>query len=234
MILENLRLLARAMIPGSGSDAAGPIKNTFLDLILNKGVEDIAAYTVCLSTNKKFSAAASQGDIANPYIISTVITDFLVMGKGGLWWNQGTVASPDYKRLNPKTIAALDKDRPNWRDVSDGAPQDYLIDGNNIIVIPAPVSALTDGFWLFYGAKPTYMTAVGHYPFSGSTTEYTYLSMFDMAIIKYARHQISPVFNQQTNENISWQEYLKEREEKTQLLRRRPDISNVAQFQGKL
>ena len=233
MTLENLRAFARAIIPGCKTDV---VSNILLDQLLNAGVHDIAVYTKCLPTNKKFSAVASQGDILNPYIISTVIGDYLLPDKAGLWWNRGTVAAPDYKQLWPRTEAWLDKNRPNWRDIDDGDPQDYLIHGNNLIIIPAPDTALTDAFWLFYFKTPTTMANVASYPFSGSTTEFTHLSMFDLAIIKWVAWQIFPMLNKNQDANMSLAEYIKIREEKYSLYKRRPDISNSsdAALKGRL
>ena len=235
MTLQNLRNLARAVIPSLQQSTLPDTtsSNTIgLDLILNEAVKDIADYTACLPTNKKFSAVASQGDVANPYLLSSVIGNFLTMGKGALWWNAGSSTTPQWRKLNPRTVAWLDKNRPNWHEVSDGSPEDYAIDGDNLYVVPAPVDALTDGFWLFYGKTPGTMSATGHYPFTGTTTELTHLSKFDMSIIYYTRSVISPMLNKLNGENLSYAEYKKEREEKWGLLKRRLDIANDASFKG--
>lgn len=225
MKLTNIRALCRAMIPGCKTDV---VSDTVLDLVINEGVKDIAAFTKCLTTNKKFNAVASQGNVDNPYILSTVIGNYLVADKAGLWWNQGSVASPDYKKLNPRTIAWLDANRPNWRDLPAGTPQDYAIDNDNLIVVPAPVASLSNGFWLFHAKTPTAMTNVDAYPFSGTTVEYSHLSMFDFAIIYYVRWKVMPMLNKDyiDNYNLAQGLYNKERNEKYALLKRRPDINN--------
>jgi len=205
-----------------------------LDLVLNQAVKDIAAFTGCLSTNKKFNAVASQGDIANPYIISTVIGNYLTMAGGGLAWNAGTAAVPQWKTLNPRTIEWMNDNRSNWREIADGTPEDYIIDSNNIIIVPAPVASLSEGLWLFYGKVPTTMSVDGAFAFSGSTTELSHLTPFDMAIIAYARNVISPAFNLQTNENLSLSAYIRERQEKWSLIKSRPDLAQVAKWQGNL
>jgi hypothetical protein len=205
-----------------------------LDLILNEGVKDIAAFTGCLSTNKKFNAVASQGTVANPYIISTVIGNYLTMAGGGLCWNQGTVTVPQWKTLCPRTIEWMNDNKSNWREIADGTPEDYVIDGDNIIITPAPVASLTSGLWLFYGKAPTSMVADSSYPFTGSTVEMTHLSIFDMAIILFARNKISPMFNKVTDANITLLEYIKERKEKWELITKRDDLAQVVKFQGPL
>jgi hypothetical protein len=230
MTLSELRSAARAMIPGSGNNTDGPLYDTVLDLMLNEGVKDIAVYTKCLPTNKKFNIVADQFE----YVLSTVIGDYICPDKPGLYWNQGTVLAPNYKKLDPETIASLDLKYPLWRDRDSNYPMAYTIDGDTLTITPPPLSSLASALWLYYCKKPTIMSALGHYPFTGSTTELTHLSMFDMAILYYARMKISPMLNKETNENISLIEYTKEREEKAKLLLRRADISNITQFKGKL
>ena len=216
------------MIPGLKTDVLPDTATstvTGIDIVLNQGVKDIAAYTGCLPTNKKFNVVASKGTATSPYIISTVIANYLTMKGGGLWRNQGTVASPQWKKLNPCTIEWLDANRSNWHEIADGTPEDYAIDGDNLYVVPAASSALSEGLWLFYGKMPDPMSNNAHYPFSGSATELTHLTPFDMAIIYYARSILSPMLNKETGENLSIAEYTKEREEKWGEIKSRPDIA---------
>jgi hypothetical protein len=215
MTLENLRLLARAMIPGAKINV---IPDTVLDLILNEGVKDIADYTVCLKTNKKFSVVADDSE----YNLSVELGDYLTVDKPGLWWYNGSIWRP----LWPRTLKWLDENKPNWRSLSSGTPLDYSIDADVLTISPPPQTSVTDGFWFYYGKKPTNMTQNTHYPFSGSTTELTHLSKFDMAIILYAKWKIEPMLNKKGDSNLSYQEYLREREEKLGLLNRRLDIAH--------
>lgn len=204
------------MTPGAKS--SGTIDDPTLDLILNKGVDDIAAYTLCLKANKKFNVVASDGE----YDLSIVIADYLGVDKSGLWWYQGT----QWKQLNARTLQWLDQNRPTWRNLSAGSPQDYSIDGDILTVVPKPQTALSEGFHLYYGKKPNPMSAENHYPFSGTTVEFTHLSMFDMSIIKYAKWVIEPMLNKNQDANLSYQEYIREREEKKNLFYQRKDIAN--------
>lgn len=232
MTLLQLRQVARAIIPGCKSDV---VSDTLLDIILNAGTKDITAYCECLPTNKKFNAVASQGTAILPYALSSVIANYLCIGGGGLWWNEGDNTTPNWKKLEPRTIEWLDENRPNWHEISDGSPEDYAIDGDNLYVVPAPSAALTNGFWMFYTKMPSEMTSTSAYPFSGTTTEYTHLTPFDFAIIYYARWKILPMLGKEfaqdefnRNQNL----YIKERAEKLSLYRRRPDIAQTAIFQG--
>jgi hypothetical protein len=232
MILSELRQVTRAIIPGCKSDV---VNDTLLDILLNEGVKDITAYCDLLPTNKKFDAVASKGDISNPYLLSSSIGNYLSMGRGGLWWNEGDNTTPKWKKLNPRTVEWLDENRPNWHEIADGTPEEYAIDGNNLYVVPAPVSSLTTGLWLFYNATPNKMTTTSQYPFSGTTVEYTQFSIFDFAIIYFARWKIIPMLGKDSmnddfnrNQNL----YIKERAEKLGLSRRRGDIAQVVTFRG--
>jgi len=131
-------------------------------------------------------------------------------------------------------LAWLDKNRPNWRSLSAGSPQDYSIDGDVLTVVPKPITAVTDGFWLYYGKQAPIMTAPEHYPFSGSTTELTHLSMFDMSIVYYAKWKIEPILSKENSEDLTEMNYKKEREEKFTLFKRRRDVSasDAAKFAG--
>jgi len=215
MLLSQLRTLARGIIPGAKLQV---IDNSTLDLILNEAVKDISAYTVCLKANKKFNVKADIGE----YNLSVEITDYLTVDKPGLWWNNGSIWRPVY----PKTLKWLDENIPNWRSISSGVPLYYSIDGDILTVSPKPTTAVSSGFWLYYGKRPTSMTKDEHYPFSGTTTELVHLSIFDMCIVKYAKWVIEPMLNKEGDANLSMREYLSEREVKKNQLHKRLDIAH--------
>jgi len=223
MNLTNLRTLVRAITPGAKTSN---VKNPLLNIVINSIVVDIAAYTKCLKTNAKFTITAEDYD----YSLSSVLTDFLVPDKPGLWWDNGT----RWKKLNPRTLEWLDKNKPNWRDLDSDDPQDYSIDGDVLTLSPTPDTTLTDGLWMYYGEKPVDMTSGDHYPFSGSTTEIPHLSIFDWAIVYGSKWKILPMINLKYADeyNRDKNQYLNEREEKFNLFKRRPDISAEARFQG--
>lgn len=216
MTLANFRSLARVIVPGA---VASKITQTVLDLILNNGVRDIAAYTACLKTNKTFTITADDDD----YDLSTVIGDYLVMDKPGLWWYDGT----QWKQLYPRTLKWLDEKRPGWRDYDSDDPENYTIDGDILTLSPPPNTTLANGLKLYYGKAPTDMTIAGHYPFSGSTTELTHLSVFDDAILEYWRWKARLALNKGEDAyKMGESAYVRIREEKFNLFKRRPDISS--------
>ena len=217
MYLSQLRQLGRGLIPGAKKSV---ITNASFNLILNEGVKDIAAYTVCLKTNKKFNVVASTFE----YNLSEEIGDYLTVD-GKLWWNNGSKWQPVY----PRTLKWLDKNRPNWRDLGEGNPLYYSIDSDVLTINPTPNTSLTSGFWLYYGAAPTQMTKDSDYPFGGET-EYSFLSIFDYSIIAFARWRILPMISKNADADKLYQEYKVEREEKFIMLNRRSDLSNTSEL----
>ena len=217
MILSQLRQMARAMIPGAKLQV---IPNEDIDLILNEGAKDIAAYTVCLKANKKFTITDGKYE----YKISTFIGDYIAVD-GKLWWYTGS----KWKELYPRTLEWLDNNRPNWRDLGTGNPLYYSINSDIITLSPTPNTTLSDGLWLYYAAKSVSMTQESDYPFSGSDTELSHLSIFDYSIVAFARWRILPMLSKDANADMLYKEYKNEREEKMVQLYRRKDIANATE-----
>jgi len=222
MTHAELKSLARGFIPGAKAQI---ITEPVLTLILNQGIKNIAAYTACLKANKKFTITANQAE----YALSTVIGDYLVTDKSGLWWF-GT----QWKKLNPRTLAWLDENRPNWRDLDAGDPQEYFIDSDILTLVPAPDTTLADGLWLYYGKAPVPMAEETDYPFSGDSTELTHLSIFDDAILEYAEWRVNPILNKDQTEDITEGQFKRAREEAFTIFKKRRDIGSdkEARLQG--
>lgn len=222
MTLNQFKTLARAFTPGS---KANNVKNPVLELIINQGAKDVAAYAIALKTNKKFNITAEQKE----YNLSSVIGDFLVPDKPGLWWYNGS----QWRQLHAKTLEEFDNKFPTWRDEPSGDPLDYSIDADILTLRPTPGTTLANGLWLYYGRSSVNMTAAGHYPFSGSTTEYTHLSVFDSAIEAWNEWKIKKILNKGLDDfRVGENNYIRTREEKFGLFKRRPDISSKAKLQG--
>jgi len=214
MTLANLKKIARAKIPGCTTQK---VSNVLLTLILNNACDDIAAFTVCLPANKTFDVEADEDE----YSLSAEIGDFLTPDKDGLWWNNGS----QWMKVNARTRQWLNKNRPTWRDLDSDDPQDYSIEGDTLLISPPPDTDLTDGFKLYYGRAPVYMTDDGHYAFSGSLTELTHLRPYDRVIIKYAEWQISPMLNKGVKPDVAMQEYYAMRQDVFTQCSKRRDIS---------
>ncbi len=214
MNLSEFKAMLRIFLPGAKSNI---ITDPVSTIIINSAARDIAAYTCCLKTNKKFTITENQAE----YNLSTVLDRYLTPDKPGLWWNNGT----KWVKLNPRTLAWLDEFRPNWRDLAAGTPQDYSIDGDILTIVPKSNTTLADGLWFYYGQAPTNMSEETHYPFSGSDTEYTHLSVFDDAILAYCDWKINPILSKDGLFVLNMQAYEKIREEKTNLFKKRRDIN---------
>ncbi len=219
MTLENLRALIRLYVSAAKVSA---IPDATLDIIINKGVADLNEIGMILKSEKTFDVVADQ----LRYSLSTNIPDFLTPDKGGLWWNSGTAASPDWKELYPRTKKWLDTYRKDWRVSSSGDDQYYAVEPTELIIFPVSGTALTDGFWMMYIAKSVDMTLGTHYPFSGSTTEITSLAPLDDAIIDYVRWKLAEPIGKDKKGIITEAAYLKSRKEKLRLVKKRVDISS--------
>jgi hypothetical protein len=221
MTLLQLMNIARATIPGAKPNV---IDDTTLILLLNNATTDIVVNTKCLPTNKKFNVVASQ----QTYSLTSAIGNFLLPDKSGLWWNNGT----QFTQLYAKTLKWLDRNYGNWRSLDVGNPIYYTIDGDLITVVQTPNTSLASGFWLYYIAAPTFMASPGDFPFVGNAVEQPRLRVFDEAIMKYAKWKISPMINQDTQQDMTKLDYDAELLSKKKIFHERPDVVSEAKMQG--
>jgi hypothetical protein len=166
------------------STAPGDTVNNMVQM----AADEIAARTLCLPKDTKFNAVAGSTGVGE-YSLSTIDSEFVQIADSGLYWNAGTVASPDYTQLDPVTLKWLDENRRKWREEPAGDPQVFYQDGDTLGVFPAPADDLTDGFWLYYGTKAFTMINDDHYPFYG-TSEIGRLTILDRAIALHLKIQV--------------------------------------------
>lgn len=159
MDLGELKLLARSYLKEATKRT---IKDNVLELILNNGAVQVAKLAVCLPENKKIDGVANQQE----YRLRDHITDFLTMDKPGVWYREDAMS--DYQQLYPRTMKWLDRNNPNWRDETSSTPTYYAVKGDVLTVVPAFDTDVSDGLWVYYGAKPPRMNSEDHYPFGGS------------------------------------------------------------------
>src|SRR3990167_3111195 len=115
-----------------------------VDNMIQIAANEIAAMTLCLPKNAKFNAVAGSTG-PGEYSLSTIDSEFVRIADSGLYWNAGTVASPQWKQLDAVTLKWLDENRRNWRDVDADDPQVFYQDGDTLGISPAPADALTNG-----------------------------------------------------------------------------------------
>ena len=224
MNFGNLKILARAYVPGA---KVSVVSDSVLNLLLNQGVVEIAALTICLKANKKFNVVADQRE----YVLSSVVGDFLIMDDPGVYWYNGS----SWKQLCPVTMKWLDENRPNWRDEDSGDPKHYYQESDTLGFHPTPDTSLASGFHVYYGKKPSGMTTEDQYPFGGEA-EITHLSILSEAILYYWKWKILPALNKDGTDNFRLAEraFYNEITLKKAMLARRPDISasRYNQMQG--
>lgn len=195
---------------------------TTIDLMVQKAADETAYLTAAILTDSKFSAVSGQPK----YSLNTVVSRFCVIASSGLYWNQGTVVTPDYKQLDAKPIKWLDENINNWRDRTADAPQYFAQEGADLVVFPKPNANLADGFWLYFGQKAYNMTDDAHYPFFG-TTEWEHLTILDMALCLHFRWQSQFILNKGGAEVMAARaDYDKEAERVSGLLMRNLAIQN--------
>ncbi len=220
MTLTELRSLSRLYTPKAKINR---VSNTNLDLIINQGILDVAALTVCLKVNDTFNVEAETGE----YSLSTKVTDFLVPDYPGFWWNDGN----QLRQLDAYTLELLSIDFPNWQTTSSGDPQRFSIDGDIVTVHPKPKTAVTDGFKIYYGKLPPTLSSATKHAFSDSTTPFPRLEIFSEAILKYVRWKLSPVINAPEAETKAREDdYYKEILSKKGIFDSRSDMRSKAQM----
>lgn len=202
----------RAVIPAA---TVSSVPSSMILQILNSGIFDITKKSKCLKTNNQFDVVSGQGK----YTLTTVLGNYLVADKSGLFWNNGT----EFTEVYPKTLKWLDNFYPNWRSLSNGNPKFYTIDEDTLTVVLTPNVSLAKGFWFYYTPTPVDMVNAVDFPFVGSGNEILRLRIFDEALEAYCRWKISPILSkdQQDQTQIIYKSTL---DEAIDLYNQRPDI----------
>ena len=167
MVFSDLKRVIVGLIP-----KANEVSNELLELAINETVRDINSRLFLLKENSKFDVAADQFlyDLSDS---GETVSRFLKIDIG-LWWNAGTAANTNWKKLYPRTLKYLDKNFPQWRDANSSNPLYYAKDGKYLTIYPAPDTDLTEGFWLYFIENTRNMTSKDHYPF-GIKNQASYL-----------------------------------------------------------
>ena len=213
MNLGNLKTLARLMVPAAKKNRIIP---TNLTLILNQGTLNVAFLTSALKTNTLFNITAN----TSLYNLTTIHSEFLKIMEEGIWWKN---SSGTWTRLKGRTIKWLDDNRPTWRNDSSGDPEFYYKEGDDIVLVPTPDTAVADGGRLYHSIRPDTMSANSDYPFGGKT-EISRLSILSDAILKYWKWQALWIVGKKETSAVAEEEYKKEVTEKSLLLTIKLDI----------
>ena len=220
MTLSEYRTLVRLYVP---SAKVTRVNNAQLDNLINRGVNDVNEFSLAYQGNKKINVVADSEEIK----ISEDIDDYLTIDSSGIWWNSGTAASPNWLKLDPKTMESLSRDYPIWRDDSPDDPRRYVIEGNKITFNPPPDTALSEGFHVYYIKTANAMTSGENYPFTGTNVEISAFRVLDDAIIDYVRWKLARPLGQDQLGILSESDYMKSLAEKTRQLKRRLDLTGA-------
>jgi len=225
MNLGELMTMARTLVLEAKANVIG---NTELQLILNDGAVEVASRSLCLKTNDKIPTVADQAE----YDLTAQLDRYLVMDKPGVWYRNTT--SEEYQRLIPRTMKYMDEHKPAWRDLDGDRPEEYIIHGDELILVPAPATAITEAIWIYYGQAPQTMTdEEEHYPF-GFTTEIHRLKPLQQAILAYWRWRAAMALNKGIQiEDALEARFERELSKQVSLVDRRKDIVNSRQSKTK-
>lgn len=222
MILTDFRTLIRALVPGAIKTV---ISDTVMDLLINKGVDEVNVLADALTNTASFTATAEKGEYN---IFKEVAKDFIAPGKTGLWWDDGT----QWRQLDSETLKSMNVQYPTWRNDDSGDPRRFYQDGNRLVIHPKPDTTLVQGF-LFddYIQAATKMTDGTHFPFTGNKDEeLVMLRPLDDAIIDYVRYRLQVMVGKDQKGVISEQEFLAGTQRKAALIQRRPDFGTNINF----
>jgi len=223
----NLKTYCIASVPGIKS---GSITTALLEQMIQLAADRVAIDLLCLKTNEKFTATINVSE----YSLNTSVSNFGVIAESGLYYNQGTIASPEYKQLRPITLKWLDEHRAGWRDAGSDTPQYFYQEDDTLGVIPKPSATLANAFWLYFCQRAFQMTTDTQFPFYDTVQE-TRLSILDWAIVLSFKIQALGVLGQVDNYRLAEVAYRTEMDRVDGLLKRNLAIQNSRynMFQGR-
>lgn len=160
MNLTELRAMARLEVPQADTTI---ITDANQLIIFNNGIKDIVRRTKCLPTAGTFDATLNQPE----YDLSAIFDDYLCpLDEGYAYHYDGT----DYELLDCVTIGWLDQNYEGWKENDTDRPERYFILGDTFRPHPVPEATVSNGFTLYYAAKPPELDGnTNIYPFGGDT-----------------------------------------------------------------
>lgn len=194
----NLKTYGLARCSGLKALTAG---TDLLDIMIQNAANDVAFRTLCVKKNSMFNVVADQAR----YNSSTVISNYVCMGEAGVWWG----GTGSWKELKPKTMAWIKENRKDWINEDSGEPEYFIEDGNELLIVPAPATTLSEGFWIDFYQKAFNMTDDTQFPFYG-VFETSKLSLLDAAIIAHFRWKGLGIVGKSDDYNLAQLEYEKE------------------------
>jgi len=183
MTLAELYRWSETKVSGLDEATLPSVSSTQLDKrsIFREGEREWVRVVKPFPKDAKFNCVAEN----YTYSITDNIPDFLEMREEGLWHYQTGSNSSSWRRLKPVTMRILDQIRPDWRNQSSSDFLHYYWqDGDILGTYYTPSTSVTNGFWAYYYATSSQMTATTDHPFSGSVNS-TRLEPYHQHILTY-------------------------------------------------
>lgn len=218
MTLNQLILRFRILVPDAKTSV---ISDANVTTMLNEGVDKINLIAKIYKGNVTFTMTENDQD----YNLSTVASRFLGPDKvPARFLNSDSV----YKRMWPKSRVWIEKKIENWLDADAGDPQYYWFDGDEFWCHPKPSATRAVGFKLYGLLSAVPMDNGSNYPWTNTTSEIKAFRPMDLAIVAYARWQISPALGKDAKGNnalgaLDYKGFLEEVNRGMRQVKRRPD-----------
>lgn len=216
MTLTQLIQRFRIQVPDAKKSV---ISDADITTMLNEGVDKVNLIAKIYKGNVLFAMTENDQD----YNLSSVASDFVGPDKSPARFLN---SDSQYKKIWPKTRAWMDKKIENWIDAAAGDPQYYWFDGDEFWVYPKPSATRSDGFKLYGLLSAVAMDSGDNYPWNNTVNEIKAFRPMDLAIVAYARWQISPALGKDALGKTDYEGFLKEVNRGMRQVLRRRDIMN--------
>jgi len=190
--------------------------------VFNEATREFSKYTLCLPKVKRFNCVAS----TSSYSLTSNISDYYIPREPGLWHNRSDTATTSWERVDPTTVRNMDMDYPSWRNdsVSDYV-DNYWIDGDMLYTHYTPSTTISSGFEMYYYGMSTDMSALTHYPYTGTATEEARLRPYDRALLVYYEYRVLGLLGYKSDAQAKEQEFYMLCEKARNELQNRRDIA---------
>ncbi len=226
MTQTTLLSLCRLEVPEINSTDV--ISDANLLIILNLACTEFIKETDALPTSATFNLVLNLTE----YPLSTYVTGFGKIRKEGLWiYNASTLK---WTQLESTTVSTLNLEFPSWLNTAAGFPQRFSLNGDILTLHPKASSTYAGSNYLklFHYARSTDMSASGHYPFSGSTTQYSHLAQYEETLVDYVCYKAKKMIDKNSDaEEARTMFYVKCGKIK-QELQYRPDLISEMRAKG--
>ena len=200
------------------------VTDPYLKTLIHSAVNAVNALCKVYAGYTDFNIEAEK----RVYDLSTVCPRYLGRDKRGLFFKD---SNDKWQQVIPKTEAWLASHYPDYLNAtSTEIPQFYYIKGDELGFYPPPSTSKTLGCRLYHLKKGGQMTQDAHYPFSGTATEITALSVLDDAIICWCRWKLAPAYGAVSDVDLKYREFLLECQRGAMQIRRSPDLVNNSDY----